>query len=307
MYLPGLPKAARSMPSRPGLPPPTLRITSCSARPMAALARLPWPSTLWPGVHADATGDAARSRSRTGPEKYVVQSRPWMLNVSVQAASTAASTTGRYSGLQPAITALMATFSTVTWHAAAVGRWPRSPRAARVVPSSMRSTRASVGGDDGQAVGPAPLEHRLDLVLERGQLDRRACRQPPSKRTRSRSAMVGSTDSDPQPGPVLGQTVAEPGRPAELLPVGPGPALGAGRLLAALDQQQGRDRLDVVVVGHVELGVVDPVADLLGEGRVVLGVHGDAATPAAVQLGEHGADEHAGRAVALDHGDDAVG
>ena len=34
--------------SRPGRPPPTLRTTSCSARPIVALARLPCPSTLTP-------------------------------------------------------------------------------------------------------------------------------------------------------------------------------------------------------------------------------------------------------------------
>jgi hypothetical protein len=44
--LAGLPKVARSTP--PGLPPPTLRITSCSARPMVELARFPWPKTLIP-------------------------------------------------------------------------------------------------------------------------------------------------------------------------------------------------------------------------------------------------------------------
>ncbi len=46
VYLPGLPNVARSMP--PGTPPPTLRTVSCSARPMVALARLPWPSALMP-------------------------------------------------------------------------------------------------------------------------------------------------------------------------------------------------------------------------------------------------------------------
>ena len=39
VYLPGLPIVARSTP--PGRPPPMLRITNCSARPMVALARLP--------------------------------------------------------------------------------------------------------------------------------------------------------------------------------------------------------------------------------------------------------------------------
>src|SRR6266487_1343365 len=46
VYLPGLPWVARSTP--PGRPPPTLRTTSWSARPMVALARLPWPSALPP-------------------------------------------------------------------------------------------------------------------------------------------------------------------------------------------------------------------------------------------------------------------
>src|SRR4030095_1414597 len=47
----------------------------------------------------------------TGPTGIVVASTPWMLNWSVQTASTAASTAGRYSGRQPALTALIATFS----------------------------------------------------------------------------------------------------------------------------------------------------------------------------------------------------
>src|SRR5438093_1105306 len=52
---------------------------------------------------------------RTGPARSVVASTPWMLKLSVQTACTAAITTGRYSGRQPAITALIAIFSTVAW------------------------------------------------------------------------------------------------------------------------------------------------------------------------------------------------
>ena len=74
--------------------------------------------------------------------------QPWMLNSSVHAASTAASTTGRYSGLQPAITALIATFSTV--HSTrSGGTTATTSSGSRVVPSSMRST-ASVGGTTGR-------------------------------------------------------------------------------------------------------------------------------------------------------------
>src|SRR5262247_326602 len=84
----------------------------------------------------------------TGPTLIVVASTPWMLKASVQAASTAAITTGRYSGLQPAITALIATFSTVQG-ARSGGTTATTSSAARVVPSSIASTRSGVGGTSG--------------------------------------------------------------------------------------------------------------------------------------------------------------
>ena len=48
-------------------------------------------------------------------EPPVVALQAWMPKGSVAMASTMASTTGKYSGRQPAITALIATFSTLTW------------------------------------------------------------------------------------------------------------------------------------------------------------------------------------------------
>ena len=85
----------------------------------------------------------------TGPTGIVVASRPCMLNSSVHAASTAASTTGRYSGRHPAITALTATFSTV--HSTrSGGTTATTSSGARVVPASIRSTRSSVGGTTGR-------------------------------------------------------------------------------------------------------------------------------------------------------------
>src|SRR6185369_11084544 len=73
VYLPGLPRVARSM--APGRPPPTLRTMSCSARPIVALARLPWPSALTPEfMPIDLVIGPLRMTS--GPEKCVVQSRP---------------------------------------------------------------------------------------------------------------------------------------------------------------------------------------------------------------------------------------
>src|SRR4030095_6226306 len=50
-----------------------------------------------------------------------------------------------YSGLQPAITALMAIFSTVAW-AQRGGTEPITSCPLRLVPASMASTRSSVGG-----------------------------------------------------------------------------------------------------------------------------------------------------------------
>src|SRR3954469_14692553 len=94
-YLPGLPNVARSI--SPGAPPPMLRTISWSARPIVALARLPWPMQLTP-LFIPIWLVIGPLTTITGPEKYVVHSRPWILNESVHAASTAASTTGRYSG-----------------------------------------------------------------------------------------------------------------------------------------------------------------------------------------------------------------
>ena len=75
VYLPGLPSVARSI--SPGMPPPTLRMMSCSARPMVALARLPWPSALTPRVHADRLAIGPLTIT-IGPENCVVHSRPCM-------------------------------------------------------------------------------------------------------------------------------------------------------------------------------------------------------------------------------------
>ena len=85
----------------------------------------------------------------TGPTGIVVASTPCMLNSSLQTASTAASTQGRYSGRQPAMTALMATFSTVRSMRSG-GTTATTSSGARVVPDSIRRTRASVGGTTGR-------------------------------------------------------------------------------------------------------------------------------------------------------------
>ncbi|MGQ0545032.1 MAG: hypothetical protein ACT4P3_06800 [Betaproteobacteria bacterium] len=67
--------------------------------------------------------------------------------------AASASTTGRYSGRQPAITAFTATFSTVNSHASrnAVGaRRPTTSSGVRRVPRSIAATRSSVGSMTGR-------------------------------------------------------------------------------------------------------------------------------------------------------------
>ena len=111
---------------------------------MVRLARLPWPSALPPLFIPMAAGPGPLA-TMTGPTGMVVASTPCMLNSSLQTASTAASTQGRYSGRHPAITALMATFSTVT---------------------SIRSGGTTATTSSGARV--VPLEHPQHAGLGRG-------------------------------------------------------------------------------------------------------------------------------------------
>ena len=107
----GLPSVERSVP--PGFAPPRLRIASRTARPMVALARLPWPSA--PSfMFIPMRSRIGPLMTSTGLAPMVVAITPWMLYSSVRMASTAAMITGMYSGLHPAITELIASFSIVT-------------------------------------------------------------------------------------------------------------------------------------------------------------------------------------------------
>src|SRR5262249_57718672 len=95
-----------------GRAPSTFRTMRLSARPIVALARLPWPSALIPEFIPIARVIGPLT-IRIGLPEQVVQRRPCSVAIGFSAASSAANTIGMYSGLQPAITALMATFSTV--------------------------------------------------------------------------------------------------------------------------------------------------------------------------------------------------
>jgi hypothetical protein len=140
-----------------------------------------------------------------------------MLNASVHTASTAASTTGRYSGRQPAITALIATFSTVAG-ARSGGTIATTSLGSRVVPASIASTRRSVGA----TTGSPSVQPRANSASASSSCSASAMRRDASlcasKRTASSAAISGSTLFEPQPGPPLGQPRAKPGEAGELLP-----------------------------------------------------------------------------------------
>ena len=76
------------------------------------MARLPWPRAL-PALFIPTWSASGPETTTSGPEGWVVDTSPRRANWGSQAASTAASTIGKTAGGQPAMTALMATFSTV--------------------------------------------------------------------------------------------------------------------------------------------------------------------------------------------------
>ena len=135
----------------------------------------------------------------TGPTGIVVASTPCILNSSVQIASIAAITQGKYSGRQPAITALTAIFSIVS-STKSGGAIATTSCGAREVPDNMRITRSGVGG----TTGNPSVKPRLNIASNSSSASaisiRRACKLSPPNRTRSLSTMSGSTLIEPQPG-----------------------------------------------------------------------------------------------------------
>ena len=119
--LAGLPSV--DMSETPGRPPPTFIIISRIVLPIAALARCPGPNAPQP----DTTPQTARAGPFTinsGVIGCVVTCDSVRSKRGSQMAWTAATTTGKCSGRQPAITAFAATISTVA--AAMLG--PTSPK-----------------------------------------------------------------------------------------------------------------------------------------------------------------------------------
>ena len=85
----------------------------------------------------------------SGAQAFVVAWTPLMLSRSSSIASTAATTTGKYAGLQPAITAFAATDSMVAtpWRG---GTMPITSAGSRSTAAIISATASSVGGITGR-------------------------------------------------------------------------------------------------------------------------------------------------------------
>ena len=210
--LPGAPCVARSTP--PGRPPPTFRTTSWSARPIVELARFPWPRAFTPEF-IPILRVPGPLQTTTGPTGMVVASNPCMLNWSVQTASTAVSTHGRYSGRQPAMTAAIATFSTVTATRSG-GTVATISSGVRLVPLSIRNTRCSDGGTTGRP-SVHPRVNIISMSSSSSATSIRRDRNPlPPCRTRNWSTRSGSTLFDPHPGRYAGRSGPSPEMPVSV-------------------------------------------------------------------------------------------
>src|SRR5215467_3685821 len=109
VYFPGCPRQERS--NSPGIAPQVFISTSRLARPMVALARLPGPNRLLRQLiwSCSTTGPLTISMIAEPPR---LADGPTRLNCGCTIASTAATTTGAYSGKHPAITAFNDTSTT---------------------------------------------------------------------------------------------------------------------------------------------------------------------------------------------------
>ena len=241
VYLPGPPSTARS--SSPGRPPPTLRMMSCKARPMVAFARLPWPRQLMPEFMPISRAIGPLT-TRIGPEKQVVHTTPCIVASGSSAASSAARTTGMYSGLQPARTALMATFSTV------IGARLGGTRP--ITSSGLRrgafehAHDARVGRrHDGQAVGPAAVEAGFDLVVPFADDDAAGGEAGVAVAGDELLPDAGLARLRAAAGAHGRQTRAEIFAASHALPFGAIPSERARDFLAVLKADHGRHRLDL--------------------------------------------------------------
>ena len=244
----------------------------------------------------------------TGLEKQVLQVTPCRVKPGSSAASSAVSTTGMYSGRHPAITALIATFSTVQG-AMSGGMRPTTSAGSRRVPPSIRRMRSGVGGTTGRPSVQPRSWHASAGSVPRAQFDPRARIPASPKRTRSASRTPGSTEREPQPGRCAGRLSPSVGRPVR--------ARQSSRFQPSV-RPASRSLSRRISVGTVSISSrndcsssrssADPAARPGPEkGAVVLPVHGERAARPASDLAQHGDHEVAGLALVLHDGDEGGG
>ena len=297
--LPGLPCVARS--TSPGRPPPTLRTTSWSARPIVAFARLPCPNTFLP--------EFMPIRRRIGP--FTISDRPDRHRrrehaVDVELVGADRLDRGEH---HRQILGQAARHHRVDRHLLdrgrrEIGRHHRDHLVGRARRAGEHREHAALGRrHHRQPVGPAAREQRLRLVFERRERDaaRREIVCLEAHRQIGRDVRIDAQRA--AAGPPLGEARAEPGDSRELLPVAAMPADRALHLDAILDANQCRDRLDPVVVGHREARCRLPASRPSGKPRssCVYTVSGVRAASSPQARG----DQLAGRALALHDGDQA--
>ena len=146
--MPGCPSVERS--STPGWFCRALIRSSRMARPTVALGRRsgPGPNRLCPLANPNWWRMGPLTMIN-GADPAVLADVPCRLNSGATMHSTAVSTTGMYSARHPAITAAMATFSTVITRPRTGSVLSTSP-GSRCAASRNRSTRSSVGGITGR-------------------------------------------------------------------------------------------------------------------------------------------------------------
>ena len=164
-----------------------------------------------------------------------------MLNSSVHTASTALKTTGRYSGRHPAMTALIATFSTVAG-ARLGGTVATTSSGSRDVPWSMASTRVSVGG----TTGSPSVQPRSHMASISSSISARCTRRDCSSPARNAHFQALGYPRVEVPGAaarlVIRQAGPEAGHAGERFPSRSVPADQALFLHTTFHAQQGRHR-----------------------------------------------------------------
>src|SRR5262245_32697723 len=130
------------------------------ARPIVALGRKPGPNRL-PRALISISRAIGPFTIKTGLAGFVVPWTPYRLNGPARMAFTAVTTTGKYSGLHPAMTALTAILAIVVSPQRG-GIAPSDAPGSRSLQASMSATRAGVGGTIGSpSVQPRSEERRV--------------------------------------------------------------------------------------------------------------------------------------------------